>query len=142
MKATQNNTVKTPAGEKVDAYLAKVQQPLLGIMQAVRTIILAAGNEISEEIKWNAPAFFYTGVIKPFDPKEYKRHIIVFNVAKNNSLRLVFISGAKIGDTTGLLEGSYADGRRIAQFNSIDEVKQREQDLRAAIQKWLTLVEK
>lgn len=55
-------------------------------------------------MKWNAPAFFYTGEIKPFSPKEYKRHIVVFNVAKNKILRLVFISGAMLNDTAGLLE--------------------------------------
>jgi len=142
MKATQNNTVKISETGKVNEYLAKVQQPLHDMMQVVRGIILSAGEEIGEEIKWNAPAFFYTGEIKPFNPKEYKRHIVVFNVAKNNCLRLVFISGAKINDTTGLLKGDYADGRRIAQFNSLDEVKQKEKALKAAIQKWLQLVEK
>lgn len=139
MKATQNNA----AGSKqVHEYLDKIEQPLRVVMQEVRRVILSAGNQIGEEIKWNAPAFFYTGEMKPFNPKEYKRHIVVFNVAKNNSLRLVFISGAKMNDTTGLLEGNYPDGRRIAPFNNIDDVKQKEQALTAAIQKWLILVEK
>ena len=142
MKATQNNTAIAAGSEKVDEYLAKVKPPLLDVMQQVRKIILAAGDEISEEIKWNSPAFFYTGEIKPFNPKEYKRHIVVFNVAKNNSLRLIFISGAKINDATGLLEGDYNDGRCIAQLNSTDEVKEKEHNLTAAIQKWLALVEK
>lgn len=138
MKKRHNNTV----GKQVDEYLLNVKPPLLNMMRAVRNIVLTAGDEIDEEVKWNAPAFFYTGPMKPFNPKEYKRHIVMFNIAKNNCLRLVFISGAKIEDATGLLEGSYADGRRIAQFKSMEEVKEKEVALCTAIQKWLTLVEK
>lgn len=42
----------------------------------------------------------------------------------------------------GLLQGNYPDGRRIAQFNSTGEVKQKEHALTAAIQKWLALLKK
>ena len=42
--------------------------------------------------------------MKAFDPKEYKREIAVFNLLKG-SIMLVFTSGAKVNDTSGLLEG-------------------------------------
>jgi hypothetical protein len=34
--------------------------------------------------------------------------------------RLVFPSGAKVKDASGLLEGDYADGRRLAMFQTGD----------------------
>ncbi len=41
----------------------------------LRNIILSTDKEIGERIKWNNPSFYYTGEMKPFDPKEYKREL-------------------------------------------------------------------
>jgi hypothetical protein len=46
----------------------------------LRQIILAAYPKIGEEVKWNAPAFFYTGEMEPFDPKEFRRYLAVLNL--------------------------------------------------------------
>jgi hypothetical protein len=54
----------------------------------------------------------------------------------------VFPSGAKIKDTTGLLEGDYADGRRLAMFSNMDEVESKGKALQQAIKKWLALLDK
>ena len=57
---------------------------------ALREVILTTDASIGEEIFWNAPTFFYTGEMKPFDPKEYKRYIIVLeeiNMRKNSPSR-------------------------------------------------------
>ena len=51
-------------------------------------------------------------------------------------------SGAKVGDASGLLEGDYADGRRLAQFSSMDEVRMKQARLQRAIKKWLALLDK
>ena len=51
--------------------------------------------------------FSYMGELRPFDPKKYKRHIIVFNFQKKDCIRLVFPSGARVKDNSGLLEGDY-----------------------------------
>ena len=56
--------------------------------------------------------------MKPFDPKEYKRDLIVMNLHKGR-IMLVFPSGAKVNDTSGLLEGDYKDGRRLAIFSAL-----------------------
>jgi hypothetical protein len=40
--------------------------------------------------------------MKPFDPKEYKREIIVMNLFKGR-IMLVFPSGAKVKDASGML---------------------------------------
>ncbi len=134
-------STKPSEPEKVDVYMRTLKHPLSDVAQALRQIVLSAGRTIGEEIKWNAPSFFYTGEMKPFDPKAYKRHIIVFHLRDPKLVRLVFPSGAKIKDTSGLLEGDYADGRRMALFRSMDEVVAKETLLRAAIRRWLALLE-
>jgi hypothetical protein len=84
--------------------------------------------------------FFYMGEMKPFNPREYKRDIIVMNMRKGVAL-LVFPTGATIPDTTGLLEGNYTDGRRMVTFRNIDDVKVKSGALQTVIKKWLELVE-
>jgi len=141
MKAKQNTSTKPSETDKVDAYMGKLKHPLAEVVEALRRTILNTDGEIGEEIKWNAPTFFYTGEMKPFNPKEYKRYIIVFNLYQKDCVRLVFPSGAKINDTSGLLEGDYADGRRLAFFHNVEEVGSKRKALQRAIRRWLMLLD-
>jgi hypothetical protein len=77
----------------------------------------AVDRSIGEEIKWNAPAFFYTGSMEPFDPKEYKRHR----------------RGDRAEDKSGFLEGDYRDGRRLAMISSLEDLKAHKKALVAAL---------
>jgi hypothetical protein len=133
---------KASEPDKVDAYMRKLKHPLADVVEALRRVILSTHSEIGEEIKWNAPSFFYTGPMGPFDPKEYKRHIIVLNLYREDCIRLVFPSGARIGDTSGLLEGDYADGRRRAFFSCMADVESKGHALQRLIGKWLTLLDR
>jgi hypothetical protein len=142
MPKTTEITTKASEPEKVDAYMGKLKHPLTKVVADLRKIILSTHKEIGEEIKWNAPTFFYSGKMKPTNPKEYRRYLVVFNLFKQDCIRLVFPSGAKVNDKSGLLEGDYADGRRLAMFYSAKDVKSKEKDLRAVISKWMTLLEK
>jgi hypothetical protein len=135
-------TTKASEPDNVDAYMGKLKHPLAKVVADLRRIILATDSEIGEEIKWNAPTFFYAGKMKPTNPKEYRRYIVVFNLFKQDCIRLVFPTGAKVKDTSGLLEGNYADGRRLAMFYSSQDVKSKEKALRAVITHWLKLLEK
>src|ERR1700745_2453578 len=105
MKSKKDPSIKPSETGKVDAYMQQLKHPMVKEIEALRQIILSTNKEIGEEIKWNAPTFFYTGKMKPFDPKEYKRYIIVFNLYKKDSVLLVFPTGAVVNDKTGLLEG-------------------------------------
>ncbi|MEO7214420.1 DUF1801 domain-containing protein [Mucilaginibacter sp.] len=127
---------------EVDDFMQKLDHPLKDVLQALREVILAADTEVGEHIKWNAPSFLYTGEMPSFDPKEYKRHIIVSNFFKQDCIRLVFPSGAKLNDTFGMLEGDYADGRRIAHFFSLADVEARKPALQQFIKTWLSLLDK
>ncbi len=142
MKRKESSSTKPSEPEKVDAYMKGLKHPLTEVVAALRRIILDTDPEIGEEIKWNAPSFFYSGEMAPFNPKEYKRYIVVFNLFKKDCIRLVFPSGAKVGDTSGLLEGDYADGRRLALFSSMDEVRSKQAGLQRVIQKWLAVLDK
>ena len=128
--------------EQVAEYMQKLKHPLADAVEALRQIILSADKEIAEEIKWNSPSFYYTGEMQPFDPKEYKRHIIVMNLHKQNQVMLVFPTGAKVNDTTGLLEGNYTDGRRLMIIKDAEDAKAKGKGLQKVIKDWLALVEK
>jgi hypothetical protein len=140
---SQELTTKPSEPEKVDAYIQNMKHPLKDVVEALRRIILGTDKEIGEEVKWNAPTFFYSGPMRPFNPKEYKRYLIVFNLHQQSCLRLVFPSGAKVDDGSGqLLEGDYADGRRLAMFYNMDDVQAKKPLMQAAIKKWLELLDK
>jgi hypothetical protein len=140
-KQNEKETVSTKTTE-VDGYMKKLKHPLLPVVVELRKIILSADKNIGEEIKWNAPCFFFTGPMKPFNPKEYKRFIVGFNFFQKDCIRMIFLTGAKINDKSGLLSGDYEDGRRLAHFKSLKEVKEKEKHLRAALKKWLRLLDK
>ena len=133
---------KLTKAEKVAAYMSAVDHPLLEVVEALRKIIAGAHKKIEEDISWNAPAFYYTGVMKPFKPKEYKNFIVGFNLFKKDCIRLIFLTGSKLNDKSGLLQGDYADGRRLAMFYNIDDVKSNEKTLQKLIKKWISMVDK
>ena len=135
------STKKLTDSEEVTAYIKKLEPVLAKTIETIRKIILSTDKEIGERIKWNNPSFYYTGEMKPFDPKEYKREIIVMNLFKRR-IMLVFPSGAKVNDKSGLLEGDYQDGRKITVFADLKDVLAKEKSLRKVIKDWLMLVEK
>lgn len=126
MKQPNNlaNGISEP--EAVDVFLEKLNHPLKPVVEYLRTVILNADKSIGEGIYWNAPTFYYTGKMKPFDPKEYKRYIVGFNFYKQDNLRLIFLRGADATDPTGLLTGNFSDKRKLASFQSLEQVKEQE----------------
>ena len=126
----------------VTDYIQKLEPATATLVEAIRKIILNTDKEVGEHIKWNSPSFFYSGEMKPFNPKEYKRDIIVINLFKKEFVMLVFPSGAKIDDPSGILEGEYTDGRRLLKIHDLEELKKIEKPLKKAIKDWLGKVEK
>jgi hypothetical protein len=134
-------STKPTDSQQVANHIKTLDPEIARIVQHLRKVILSTDKQIGERIKWNNPAFYYTGEMKEFDPKKYNREIAVFNLFKNR-IMLVFPSGAKVNDQSGLLEGDYKDGRRTAIFKDLKEVKAKENDLRAVLQTWLSLIDK
>lgn len=127
--------------KSVTEYIQKLDPGFARLVEAIRQLILSTDKEIGEQIKWNSPSFFYQGEMKPFNPKEYKRDIMVLNIRKGIAL-LVFPTGAIINDTTGILEGQYTDGRRLVTFTDMKDVAAKGKDLQKVIKQWLKLVDK
>ena len=73
-------SIKLTDTEEVTQHIKKLEPAVSKIVQTLRKIILSTDKEIGERIKWNNPSFYFTGEMKPFDPKEYKREIIVINL--------------------------------------------------------------
>jgi len=131
-------------GEKSDPksvteHINKLSPEVKKLVTELRKKILSADKTIGERIKWNNPSFFYTGAMKPFDPKEYKRDMAVCNLHKGRVM-VVFPSGAKVQDKSGLLQGDYKDGRRTVVFEDLKDLKTKEKDLLAVIKKWIKLI--
>ena len=135
-------TTKASQSDKVDEYMRQLDHPLKEVVEALRQAILQADPAVGEEVKWNAPSFFYTGEMPPFDAKEYRRHLVVTNLYRKNEIRLVFWGGGKVNDTSGFLSGDYADGRRLATFRDIDEVRSKRSALQHVVREQLRLLEK
>lgn len=127
--------------EQVTAHIKKLEPGMAEIVETIRQIILTSDKTVGERIKWNNPSFYYTGAMAPFDPKEYKSDIAVFNLHKGRIL-LVLPSGAKVKKTSGILEGDYKDGRRLITFNNMEDVKTKKKTLQKVIKEWISLVEK
>ena len=142
MKNLPSITTGIPETEKVNEFMAELKYPLADVIQYLRNYILSIDKNIGEGIFYNAPVFFYTGKMKPFDPKEYRRYIVGFNLFKKDTLRLIFLRGASADDPTGLLEGDYKDGRRLVLFKSIDDVKSKEKELKKIIKQLIKLIGK
>jgi hypothetical protein len=129
----EKKTMEESRPEEVSAYLRELAHPMRSVVLATRKVVLAASPSIGERIKWNAPSFFYTGPMRPTDPKKYVRYLLVFNVFRKDCLRLVFLHAADIPDPTAFLEGSYPDGRRLALLSSLGDVRARAGALRSVL---------
>ena len=139
---TVQKSTKPSDSEKVNEYMTSLKHPLADVLEALRQIILKTDPQIGEEIKWNAPTFFCTGEMQPYNPKEYKRILIVTNLFRKDCIRLVFWGGAKVDDPSGFLEGDYADGRRLALFYNLKDVETKEKLLQAVVTQQLALLDK
>lgn len=135
------NKVKLTGSEQVTEHNGKLSQTIQPAIEYLRQVILSINTEIAEHIKWNSPAFYFTGKMKQFDPKEYKRDILVMNL-RNDKILCVLPTGMKIVNNTEILEGNFTDGRRVINFKNLDDIKTKEQKLRNAITEWLELIDR
>lgn len=132
---------KPSDSEQVSALIAALPSDIQPAVEYLRQLMLSIDKNIAEHVKWNSPAFYYSGDMKAFDPKEYKRDILVMNL-RQNRLLCVLPTGMNIRNHTEILEGDYTDGGRMIHFKDLDDIKAKEEKLRKAIQEWLELVEK
>lgn len=116
--------------QKVIEYMESLEHPLKAEIEALRIIIKASNEKLSERIKWNAPSFFY------------KKDMLAFHLRAKDSIMLVFIfyNGTMITDSFGLLEGDYKD-RRMAKFYSLEDIENKKEALEKVINTWVEIIE-
>ena len=131
--ATAKLSVKPTAPEQVEQWLKPLDRGLRALVQRTREVVLSASPAIGEEIKWNAPSFFFTGEMVEQDPKLYARYLLNFNVYRADCLRLILLRAGGLDDPQGILEGDYADGRRLVLLHGMDELQQKAAALRAVL---------
>ncbi|TDQ11282.1 DUF1801 domain-containing protein [Pedobacter metabolipauper] len=126
--------------EGVDLYIKKLAPELAAIIETIRQLILNTDPLIDERIKWNSPSYFYTGDMKPFDPKTYKRDLVVFNL-RNDQITLVFPTGAKIKDSGNLPGINTKDGRKIITIKDVADVTVKKEALQHLIKEWIKMTD-
>ena len=124
--------------EQVDEHIATLEPSHRPIIEYIRQAILTTHTEIGEQIKWNSPSFYYTGPLAPFEPKTYKRDLLVCNLHRGKIL-LVFPTGEKIADHIG--GKNYPDGRKIITIVDLADFKRKESAIQQIIREWLKLLE-
>ena len=102
---------------KVDAYMAALDHPLKGVVEAVRAALVGADPMIGEQIKWNAPSFTWGGEDR-----------VTCNIRPGAPLLLIFHRGAKakgsagftFQDETGLMDWKAPDRAVVTLASEAD----------------------
>ena len=116
------------SSEKVDEFLAKPDQPLRKEMAVIRDTIMKINPEITEDVKWGGPSFYYKG------------DIATFSLRVKDTLTLIFHDAA--GLSAGDLLEEAPKGKAYAKFKSLPEVKAKNKDLVTIIRQWIKLKDK
>jgi uncharacterized protein YdhG (YjbR/CyaY superfamily) len=95
--------------QTVDEYMDTLDHPFKAEVQAVREIIMAVDQNITEQVKWNAPSF------------RYKDYIATFNLRAQQHVHLIFHNPKIASIDSAILEGDYPD-RRMVYFMDMDDV--------------------
>lgn len=139
-KKETNLTLGISESEKVDEFMSALKHPMKDIVAHVRQVILSVDKKIGEGIYWNAPTFYFTGKLKPFDAKEYKRYIVGFVFNRQDCIRMVFLRGALVANKFKILEGDFKDERKLVVFNSLEDVKNKEPEFKKIIKELVKLM--
>ncbi|MFC3800417.1 DUF1801 domain-containing protein [Cohnella sp. GCM10012308] len=119
----------------VNDFMDKLEHPMKREIEALRGIVRGADARLAEGIKWNAPSYSLVGEDR-----------FTFNLQGKGMIRLIFHAGAKknnlnireaLGeDPSRLLEWA-ADDRAIVKLVSMNDVREKEDELTSVIRRWL-----
>ena len=126
--------------QKVTEYINSLESSNRETIEFLREIFLNSNSKIAEEIKWNSPSFYYSGEMKKFEAKEYKRDLAVINLHRGKIL-IVFPTGNKIDNK--ILKGkNYPDGRKIIEILNLEDARNKIDELQNGVKKWIEQIEK
>lgn len=107
--------------QEIKDYVLTLSEFQKDIVLKTRDIILSVGEKVKESIKWGSIAFFNN------------KNICGYRVAKKH-VTLLFMEGASLDDTYGILNGSGAKARTIKIIQSEDI---HEEDIKDLVQQAL-----
>jgi hypothetical protein len=122
--------------QTVDDFIQATEGGLQELLKELRQILTGFSPELGEQIKWNSPAYFYTGEMSDFDAKTYARDFVVLNCHRGYVL-MVFPNGAQFPDPNKILEGQYTDGRRMISIKSIEDIHKKTEGIKSLTQAWI-----
>lgn len=120
--------------EAVSEFVEQLDSPEKEIVSLIRGAILESNDEITEQIKWNAPSFCFGGEDR-----------VTFRLKmKDRSAQLIFHRGAKVkdasdfsfDDSSGLLEWAAAD-RAILKLKDPDDAKAKKSAVVKVVNEWV-----
>jgi uncharacterized protein YdhG (YjbR/CyaY superfamily) len=114
--------------ESVEAYMAKLDHPLKAEVEALREIIKGVSENITEQIKWNAPSY------------RTKDYIATFNLRPTHHVHLIFHNPAIASIDNKILEGNYPD-RRMVYFTSMEDVEAKKTDVEFVVRELVRLMD-
>lgn len=121
--------------EAVSEFVDKLDDPERSMVSLLRLAILESNDQITEQIKWNAPSFCFGGEDR-----------VTFRLKmKDGSVQLVFHRGAKVkdasdfafDDSSGLLEWAAAD-RAVLKIADLDDAKAKQAAVVKVVNEWMT----
>lgn len=127
--------------QKVTEHINALEATSRETIAFLRALFLQTDPEIAEHIKWNSPSFYYSGSMKAFDPKEYKRDLAVLNLHRGKIL-IVFPTGNTIDSQIGLVGKDYPDGRKIVEILDVEDAQNKAASITEGIKNWLSKIEK
>jgi uncharacterized protein YdhG (YjbR/CyaY superfamily) len=121
LKPPTNNT------EAVNEFMVNLEHPFKTEVQAVRDIIKGVNEDITEQIKWNAPSFSYKG-----------NYLVTFNLHARKNVHLVFHNPEISKVKSEILEGDYPD-RRMVYFTDMEDIRAKKAALEKAVDELVKL---
>ena len=119
-----------PKAQTIDDYLATFEHPLLDAITEVRAIVWAHSPEIVEQVKWNAPTFSFRD-----------EYLLTIHVKAQDKVMLIFHNAVTPQVTSPILEGDYSDGRRMAYFTDLADVREHRAQLDDVLTQLITLLD-
>lgn len=113
--------------EQVAEFIDKLDHPFKAEVNIVREIIRNVNQDISEQIKWNAPSFSYKG-----------ESLVTFNLWEKERIHLVFHNPMVSQVKSKLLEGDY-EHRRMVYFEDKQDIETKKPVLEKALRDLIKL---
>lgn len=120
--------------ELVNVFLDELNHPFREEIDYLRNIILGAGVELHENIKWNGPNYTFNNEDR-----------ITMSIQSPNQIHIVFHCGAKvqvqpknklISFESGLLEWKTND-RAIVTFKNLQDIENKQETFKNIIVNWV-----